>query len=212
MRKIAPIAGFLLLTMLLSGCLFAARQKARVPYNAVAITGKTSPALLGQLQFDILTYIDVKVAISPKDADLIIEVLDDAPDPCAAVSIKFLALCCPVRPRPKTSLPLDPHLLYNSSPCRSWAAAKLLSYSLLEAKFTTKICGAYGCAAPRGISHWVHPGPPRPCAAWTKPTLPLPAESAVQIMIMITKRSNPTQRASSTTRLRASTSLISMSI
>ena len=141
-----------------------------------------------------------------------IEVLDDAPDPCAAVSIKFLALCCPVRPRPKTSLPLDPHLLYNSSPCRSWAAAKLLSYSLLEAKFTTKICGAYGCAAPRGISHWVHPGPPRPCAAWTKPTLPLPAESAVQIMIMITKRSNPTQRASSTTRLRASTSLISMSI
>ena len=48
--------------------------------KAVAITGKASPTLLGQLQFDILTYIDIKVAISPKDADLIVEVLDDAPN------------------------------------------------------------------------------------------------------------------------------------
>jgi LPS-assembly lipoprotein len=35
--------------------------------------------LLGQLQFNILTYIDIKVAISPVDADLIVEILQDAP-------------------------------------------------------------------------------------------------------------------------------------
>jgi LPS-assembly lipoprotein len=64
----------------LTACLFAARQKAVIPYKAVAITGKVSPTLLGQLQFDILTYLDIKVAINPKDADLIVEVLDDAPN------------------------------------------------------------------------------------------------------------------------------------
>jgi len=73
------IALFLLVTSL-SACLFTARQKASIPYKAVAITGKASPTLLGQVQFDILTYIDIKVAISPKDADLIVEVLDDAPN------------------------------------------------------------------------------------------------------------------------------------
>lgn len=36
--------------------------------------------MLGQLQVDILTYIDVKVAISPKDADLIVEIIQDAPN------------------------------------------------------------------------------------------------------------------------------------
>ncbi len=35
--------------------------------------------MLGQLQFNILTYIDVKVAIAPVDADLIVEILQDAP-------------------------------------------------------------------------------------------------------------------------------------
>ena len=64
----------------LTACFFAPRQKAIIPYAAVAITGKASPTLLGQLQFDILTYIDIKVAIDSKDADLIVEVLDDAPN------------------------------------------------------------------------------------------------------------------------------------
>jgi sporulation-control protein spo0M len=41
------------------------------------IIGKPSPTLLGQVQFDILTYIDIKVAISTNDADLIVEILDD---------------------------------------------------------------------------------------------------------------------------------------
>lgn len=36
------------------------------------------------MQFDILTYIDIKVAISAKDADLIVEVLDDAPNSAIA--------------------------------------------------------------------------------------------------------------------------------
>ena len=69
-----------LLTLLcLQGCLYGMRQKASIPYQAVAVTGVPSQTLLGQLQFDILTYIDVKVAISPVDADLIVEVLQDAP-------------------------------------------------------------------------------------------------------------------------------------
>lgn len=75
-------AGFTVLVMMLglSGCLFAARPKAAVPYQAVAITGSPSPQLLGQLQVDILTYIDVKVAIAPKDADLIVEIMQDTPN------------------------------------------------------------------------------------------------------------------------------------
>ena len=73
--------GALLLSLAfcLSGCLFVARQKSQIPYKAVAITGKFSPTLYGQLAFDILTYIDIKVAIAPKDADLILEILHDAP-------------------------------------------------------------------------------------------------------------------------------------
>ena len=63
----------------LQGCLFKPRNKASIPYQAVAVTGSASPTLLGELQFDILTYIDVKVAISPKDADLIVEIIQDAP-------------------------------------------------------------------------------------------------------------------------------------
>ncbi len=39
-----------------------------------------SATLLGQLQFDILTYINIKVAISPNDADLIVEIIQDAPN------------------------------------------------------------------------------------------------------------------------------------
>ena len=69
-----------LLTLLcLQGCLYGMRQKASIPYQAIAVTGSPSQTLLGQLHFDILTYIDVKVAISPVDADLIVEILQDAP-------------------------------------------------------------------------------------------------------------------------------------
>jgi len=64
----------------LQGCLFNARSKVSIPYQAVAITGPASTTLLGQLQFDILTYINIKVAISPNDADLIVEIIQDAPN------------------------------------------------------------------------------------------------------------------------------------
>jgi len=68
-----------LLTLLcLQGCLYGMRQKASIPYKAIAVTGSPSQTLLGQLQFNILTYIDVKVAIAPVDADLIVEILQDA--------------------------------------------------------------------------------------------------------------------------------------
>lgn len=83
-RKIYIPAVALGILLALQGCLFKARPKAFIPYQAVAITGKASQTLLGQLQFDILTYIDIKVAISPKDADLIVEVLDDAPNSAIA--------------------------------------------------------------------------------------------------------------------------------
>lgn len=70
----------LCLTVLsLQACLFTARQKAYFPYGALAITGKASQTLLGQIQFDVLTYIDVKVAIDPKDADVIVDILHDGP-------------------------------------------------------------------------------------------------------------------------------------
>jgi LPS-assembly lipoprotein len=55
------------------------RQKAAFPYDALAISGKVSPTLLGQIQFDVLTYINVKVAIDTKDADVIVEILHDGP-------------------------------------------------------------------------------------------------------------------------------------
>lgn len=83
-RKVILSILILISLLVLQGCLFKARPKAVISYQAVAITGKASPTLLGQLQFDILTYIDVKVAISPKDADLIVEVLDDAPNSAIA--------------------------------------------------------------------------------------------------------------------------------
>ena len=81
-KPLRPTLGmfFLLLVLGLQGCLYSARQKAYIPYKAIAITGSPSQTLLGQLQFDILTYIDVKVAIHPKDADLILEILHDAPN------------------------------------------------------------------------------------------------------------------------------------
>lgn len=64
----------------LQACKLGVRQKAQIPYLAVAITGSPSQFLLGQLQFDILTYIDIKVAISPADADLILEIVQDVPN------------------------------------------------------------------------------------------------------------------------------------
>ena len=68
------------LLMSLQACLFKPVNKVSIPYRAVAVTGTASSTLLGQLQVDILTYIDIKVAISPNDADLIVEIMQDAPN------------------------------------------------------------------------------------------------------------------------------------
>jgi len=79
--KSAINAGLSIILLLsLQGCLYGIRNKATIPFRAIAVTGAASPFLLGQLQFDILTYIDVKVAIAPKDADLIVEILQDTPN------------------------------------------------------------------------------------------------------------------------------------
>jgi LPS-assembly lipoprotein len=63
-----------------SGCNLYQIKKAFVPYKAVAVTGPLSPELLYQLQFHILTFINIKVAIHPKDADLILEIIQEAPN------------------------------------------------------------------------------------------------------------------------------------
>lgn len=64
----------------LSGCSLYQSKTAFIPYKAVAVTGSLSPKLLYQLQFHILTYINIKVAIQPKDADLILEIIQEAPN------------------------------------------------------------------------------------------------------------------------------------
>ena len=69
----------LVLCLILSACGLYQTKKTHIPFKAVAVTGSPSQTLLGQLQFNILTYIDIKVAISPVDADLIVEILQDAP-------------------------------------------------------------------------------------------------------------------------------------
>lgn len=66
--------------MSLGGCALGMRTKAQVPYKAVAITGNPSAVFRQKLYVDILTYIDIKVAISPKDADLILEIMSETPN------------------------------------------------------------------------------------------------------------------------------------
>jgi LPS-assembly lipoprotein len=68
------------LYLTLSGCGLYQTKKAIVPYKAVAVTGPLSPELLYQLQFHILTFINIKVAIHPKDADLILEIIQEVPN------------------------------------------------------------------------------------------------------------------------------------
>jgi len=48
-----------------------------LPFKVIAITGNPSPPLRADLQIAILTGTDVKVAINPKDADLILEVTNE---------------------------------------------------------------------------------------------------------------------------------------
>jgi len=58
----------------LIACGYRMRGMVDVPFKAIAITGNPSPPLRADLQTAILTGTDVKVAINPKDADLVLEV------------------------------------------------------------------------------------------------------------------------------------------
>ena len=70
----------LIITAPLSGliaCGYRIRGMVDLPFKVIAITGNPSPPLRGDLQTAILTGTDVKVAINPKDADLILEVTNE---------------------------------------------------------------------------------------------------------------------------------------
>ena len=79
-RGSSALALALGLSLLLGGCGLYQTKTAYVPYKAVAVTGSLSPELLYQLQFHILTFINIKVAVHPKDADLILEIIQEAPN------------------------------------------------------------------------------------------------------------------------------------
>ena len=61
----------------LIACGYRLRGMVDLPFKAIAITGNPSPPLRADLQTAILTGTDVKVAINPKDADLILEVSNE---------------------------------------------------------------------------------------------------------------------------------------
>jgi LPS-assembly lipoprotein len=66
----APMSGLI-------ACGWRVRGMVDLPFKVIAITGNPSPPLRADLQTSILTGTDVKVAINPKDADLILEITND---------------------------------------------------------------------------------------------------------------------------------------
>jgi len=66
----APISGLI-------ACGYRMRGMVDLPFKVIAITGNPSPPLRADLQTAILTGTDVKVAINPKDADLILDVSNE---------------------------------------------------------------------------------------------------------------------------------------
>lgn len=67
---LAPISG-------LMACGYRLRGAVDLPFNALAITGNPSPPLRADLQTAVLTGTPVKVAINPRDADLILEITNE---------------------------------------------------------------------------------------------------------------------------------------
>jgi LPS-assembly lipoprotein len=61
----------------LAACGFRLRGSVDLPFNALAITGNPSLPLRADLQTAVLTGTDVKVAINPRDADLILEITNE---------------------------------------------------------------------------------------------------------------------------------------
>ena len=67
---LAPISG-------LVACGYRLRGMVDLPFKIIAITGSPSPPLRANLQTAILTGTNAKVAINPKDADLILDITSD---------------------------------------------------------------------------------------------------------------------------------------
>ena len=67
---LAPVSGLI-------ACSYRLRGMVDLPFKAIAITGRPSPPLRADLQTAILTGTGAKVAINPKDADLILEISSD---------------------------------------------------------------------------------------------------------------------------------------
>jgi LPS-assembly lipoprotein len=67
---LTPISGLI-------ACGFRLRGMVDLPFKVIAITGTPSPPLRADLQTAILTGTGAKVAINPKDADLILEISSD---------------------------------------------------------------------------------------------------------------------------------------
>lgn len=66
----APVSGLI-------ACGYRLRGMVDIPFKVIAITGNPSPPLRADLQTAILTGTDAKVAINPKDADLILDITND---------------------------------------------------------------------------------------------------------------------------------------
>lgn len=66
----APLSGLL-------ACGYRLRGMVDLPFKVIAITGNPSPPLRADIQTSILQGTDAKVAINPKDADLILEITND---------------------------------------------------------------------------------------------------------------------------------------
>jgi len=66
----APLSGLI-------ACGYRLRGMVDVPFKVIAITGSLSPPLRNDLQTAILTGTDAKVAINPKDADLILDISNE---------------------------------------------------------------------------------------------------------------------------------------
>jgi len=61
----------------IAACGFRLKGAVDLPYKALAITGTPSPQLRGDIQTAVLTGTAVKVAINPRDADLLLEILSE---------------------------------------------------------------------------------------------------------------------------------------
>jgi len=75
-RTTLSLLGLLSISPLMA-CGYRLRGMVDLPYKVIAITGNPSPPMRADLQRAILTGTDAKVAINPKDADLILEITND---------------------------------------------------------------------------------------------------------------------------------------